>query len=302
MNAGAHRSEYERRMHRVVEYIDRNLDRSLELDELAGVAHFSAFHFHRLFSAWMGETLGDYLRRRRLEMAAMRLLAQPRLPVLRVALGVGFGSAEAFARAFKLRFGLSPSAWRAQESKPDQAQRKPDQAVPGTIANNGVSRSSPETSMNVTLVDRPPVTVAYLRHVGPFGEPLQRFWMGPVASWMATEGLFGRPRYGISLDDPGITAAAQLRYDACVEVPADYEPTSPALKTTIPGGRYAVHAFRGPVADISGAWAAMLRDWIPGSGYQLDARPLFEHYPVSAGYDPATGVFSCEICIPVATL
>jgi len=74
----------------------------------------------------MGETLGDYLRRRRLEVAALRLLTGPKTPVLQIALSVGFGSSEAFARAFKARFGVSPSAWRASERKnrnPDQANR-----------------------------------------------------------------------------------------------------------------------------------------------------------------------------------
>ena len=104
-------------MHRVLEHIDRHLDQPLDLDRLAGVAHFSPFHFHRLFSAWMGETLGDYLRRRRLEIAAARLLAQPRLTVLELALSVGFGSAEAFARAFRARFGCSPTAWRSRQGE-----------------------------------------------------------------------------------------------------------------------------------------------------------------------------------------
>jgi len=98
-------AEYEKRMHAVVEHIDRHLDRKLDLDTLAAVAHFSPFHFHRLFGALMGEALGDYLRRRRLEMAATRLRAQDRVPVLGIALGVGFGSAEAFTRAFRARFG-----------------------------------------------------------------------------------------------------------------------------------------------------------------------------------------------------
>ncbi len=69
------------------------------------MAHFSPFHFHRLFAAWTGETLGDYLRRRRVEQAALRLRSQPRLSVLEAALGVGFGSGEAFARAFRQHFG-----------------------------------------------------------------------------------------------------------------------------------------------------------------------------------------------------
>ncbi len=108
-------------MHRVVEYIDRHLDEKLELATLAAVANFSSFHFHRLFTAWIGETLGDYVRRRRLEVAALRLLAQPRVPVLQVALSVGFSSTEAFARAFKARFSLTPSGWRdSQVSNRDQ--------------------------------------------------------------------------------------------------------------------------------------------------------------------------------------
>ena len=60
-------------MHKVVEYVDRHLDEPLELTTLAKVAHFSPFHFHRLFAAWMGEAVGEYLRRRRVEMAAVRL-------------------------------------------------------------------------------------------------------------------------------------------------------------------------------------------------------------------------------------
>src|SRR5262249_30695343 len=83
-------ADYERRMHNVVEYIDRHLDRPLDLPALADVAHFSPFHFHRLFSAWMGERVGDYLRRRRVEIAAVRLSSQPRVAILDVALAVGF--------------------------------------------------------------------------------------------------------------------------------------------------------------------------------------------------------------------
>ena len=107
------RVEYERRIHRVMDHIERHLDQPLDLETLAAVANFSAFHFHRLFRAWTGETLGDHLRRLRVEKGALRLLTQPRLMrVAEVALAVGFGSGEAFARAFKSRFGATPSAWR----------------------------------------------------------------------------------------------------------------------------------------------------------------------------------------------
>src|SRR2546421_4966751 len=117
MPAQDSRPEYARRMPRVLEHVARHLDERLELESLARVANFSSFHFHRLFAAWMDETLGDYLRRRRLEVAALRLVAQPRGPVLNVALSVGFGSAEAFARAFKTRFGCTATTWRRREAK-----------------------------------------------------------------------------------------------------------------------------------------------------------------------------------------
>ena len=304
------RSEYDRRMHRVLEHIDRHLEEPLDLGTLAAVAHFSPFHFHRLFSAWMGETLGDYLRRRKIEVAAMRLVAQPRLPVLHVALAVGFGSAEAFARAFKTRFGCSPTSWRTAQaerrlanSNSGQVDRKIGQAPAGVATHHGASHNPElEVSMNVKLVDRQPATVAYLRHFGPYGDPLSQFWQKTVYPWLATNGLLGQPRYGISHDDPGVTAPAQCRYDAGAEVPAQFAPTGNAFKTIIPGGRYAVLRFKGAVAEIGEAWTALLRDWLPASGLQLDARPCFEYYPKDCGYDPQTGVFECDICIPVVPL
>lgn len=282
-------------MHRVLEYIDHRLDEQLELDMLAKVANFSSFHFHRLFTAWFGETVGDYVRRRRLETAAMRLIAQPRLPVTQVALSVGFGSTEAFARAFKTRFGFTPSAWRqAQVSNRDQLKSKLDQARPPVARNH--------ERMKVTIVDRQPTTVAYMRHVGPYGKPVSDFWITKVAPWMETNGLFGRTRYGISYDDPGITAAEKLRYDAAVEVPKDFQGAGDHQMTVIPGGRYAVGRFRGDERQVGDAWAWLLREWLPASGMQLDSRPFFESYPIDATYDRKTGEFECDICIPVTPL
>jgi AraC family transcriptional regulator len=298
------RSEYTARFHRVVEHIDRHLDETLDLETLAGVANFSPFHFHRLFSAWMGETVGEYLRRRRLEIAAQRLISQPAVPVLQVALSVGFGSTEAFARAFKSRFGLTPSSWRtAKDRNPGQVDRKPDQAAAIARRDDELTNTSvQEASMDVKLIDRKPTTVAYLRHVGPYGPDLSRFWQETVYPWMATNHLLDRPRYGISLDDPGITAPEKCRYDAAVEVEPDFVGAGQHVKTSIPGGKYAAATFTGTADEIGDAWMALLRDWLPGSGLQLDARPLFEYYPTDATMDHETGRFQCEICIPVTKL
>jgi len=156
--------------------------------------------------------------------------------------------------------------------------------------------------MNVKLIDRKPVTVAYLRHLGPYGEPIALFWQHTYYPWAATNNLLECARYGISYDDPGITAPAQCRYDACAEVAPDFVVSGGAFKTTLPGGKYAVLPFKGSADRVVDAWAALLRDWLPASGLQLDARPCFEYYPQDAACDPQTGAFECQICIPVVPL
>ena len=147
-NAALHAAAYAQRMNKVLDHIDAHLDADLDLPTLAAVAHFSPFHFHRVFAAWMGETLGDYLRRRRLDSAAIRLGANRQASVLEIALAVGFGSGEALARAFRQRFGCTPTEWRdgtaqrwqgeletmrRQEANrnPGQALRNPGQSVGG---------------------------------------------------------------------------------------------------------------------------------------------------------------------------
>ena len=305
------RSEYESRLHRVLAYIDEHLDEPFDLVTLAEIAHFSPFHFHRVFSAWMGETFGDYLRRRRVELAAMRLAAQPRTKILNIALSVGFGSAEAFTRAFNNRFGCSPTAWREQQSSRRQAKsnsgqaiRKHDQALQASLAQHDVSRKpNPEIIMKVTLIDRQPATVAYFRHLGPYGEAIARFWQETYVPWAVINKLRAdHVRYGISHDDPGITAPEQCRYDACAEVAPDFVAAGGALNTTIQGSKYAVHRFKGTVDQVGETWAALLRDWLPSSGLQLDGRPCFEYYPKGAAFDGKTGEFECDICIPVIPL
>ena len=299
------RSEYERRIHRVTAHIDQHLDQPLDLEALAAVANFSAFHFHRLFRAWTGETLGDYLRRRRVEIGALRLVTQPGSTVLEVALAVGFGSGEAFARAFRQRFGATPSAWREQRNS-GHADRNLDQASSDVDSDHGspatpVIEDSTMTT-HVSLLDMPATPIAYFRHVGPYGRPVERFWMERMAPWMEQNKLFGRVRYDIAHDDPSITEPAKCRYDACLVAEPKEVLSGQPLRTTLPGGRYACTRFEGTVDQVDAAWQRLLSGWLPTSGLQLDARPLLEHYPLDASFDPATGVFDCKLCIPVKPL
>jgi len=208
-------------------------------------------------------------------------------------------------RAFRSRFGEAPTHYR--KSKNDQAKRKRG-TVPGKHGQE-IDRperehasSRQEKRMNVKLVDRDPVNIAYLRYTGPYGPAVGRFWMETVAPWMATNDLMHRERFGISLDDPSVTNPAQCRYDAGVASREGEVLSGKPHHKVIPGGRYACLAFEGTGVDMPPAWDAMLREWLPNSGLQLDARPFFEFYPPDSRYDPKTGVFTCDICIPVKKL
>jgi AraC family transcriptional regulator len=152
--------------------------------------------------------------------------------------------------------------------------------------------------VNIEVIERQPVSVACLRYKGPFGEPLGRFWRNTVAPWLAEHGLLDCPRYGVTIDDPVFTAQEDCRYEACVELPAGLKLPG-ASHTMLPGGRYAVTRFKGTGAEIGVAWGAFSAE-CAARGLQWDSvRPPFEHYPRGAYFDQKTGVFSCELCIPL---
>ena len=153
--------------------------------------------------------------------------------------------------------------------------------------------------MEVQVMDIPAVSVAYLRYKGPFGAAIAAFWSEIFNPWRAAHGLDRRTTYGVAQDDPSVTPAAECRYDACVEVDAGYEPKAPVKLAQLAGGRYAVAAFKGTGADMPAAWGEFFGTWLPASGLAMDARPCFERYAASYTIDPQTGVFSCELCLPV---
>lgn len=317
------RGLYIARINRVIDHIDAHLAEPLDLAALAAVAHFSPWHFHRLFQALTGETLADRVRRRRLEVAAARLLASPSRAALAIALDVGFGSAEVFTRAFKAHFGVTPTGWRRgawrerararreQLRKIHQDRRKEHQAVIRAFAEDRITE--PEVgpdepdgafAMNIELRTLPDIRVAYMRHVGPYGDPgISRLWQR-FGAWCAQHALAtpGKLLLGVSQDSADITAPDKCRYDACGEIGADVRPEGEVGVQTLPGGRYACARFRGTALQIHAAWMAMFGRWLPDSGCQADDRPCLELYDDGAGVDPKTGAFSCLLCVPLKAL
>ena len=104
--------EYKIRIDRVIQYIEANLANKISLSEVANVSHFSAYHFHRIFTGIVGETVNDYVVRRRLERAVNLLIFKTELSVTQVAFDSGFSSSANFSKAVKLHFGFSPSEIR----------------------------------------------------------------------------------------------------------------------------------------------------------------------------------------------
>jgi AraC family transcriptional regulator len=153
--------------------------------------------------------------------------------------------------------------------------------------------------VKIDVVQRAPVRVAYLRYTGPYGEPLGRFWRGTVSGWLAEHGLLDCPRYGVSLDDLRTTPPERCRYDACVALP-DGLTVPDAAETTLPGGRYAVAPFKGTSAGIGAAWGAFVAGCAARALVGDMSRHAFEHYPRGASFDTRTGVFACELCMPLA--
>jgi AraC-like DNA-binding protein len=93
------REEYLSRINRVIDHIDANLDKELRLEQLARIANFSPYHFHRIFKALVGEPLNQFIQRIRLERAAAKLIDQPKLSITEIACDTGFSSSSSFARA-----------------------------------------------------------------------------------------------------------------------------------------------------------------------------------------------------------
>jgi len=313
------RGEYRARINRVIDYIDRHISRELRLEELARTAHFSPFHFHRIFRAMTGETLNGYIQRRRADLAANALIAHPKATITEIALDHGYSGSDAFARAFRERFGMSATKWRsggsAAWSKNRQAKGK-DRHTDGKNGQeffsgfdqdegdrNSSRRSFMDTSkFKVEVKEAPALTVAYVRHVGPFQQMGQAF--EKLMRWAGPRGLLRFPEtqsLAIYHDNPEITETDKLRSDACITVPPDTNVEGEIGKMTVPGGLFAVARAEIAQSEFGEAWDALMSEWLPGSGYQPDDRMCYELYL----NDPKThpeGKFIIEIHEPVRPL
>ena len=270
--------DYKRRLLRVLVHIQQHLDEALGLPELAGLACFSPYHFHRIFKGMVGESVKEHIRRLRLERAASQLKLGT-APVTHIALDAGYESHEAFTRSFRAVFGASPSQFRSSNKS------KITTAAPsGLHYRDGKAVSAFKTTqpggkgMEVKIEHKAPIRVAFMRHVGPYakvGVTWDKFL--PV---LGKEGRLGGDALfiGICHDDPDVTPQVRIRYDACVSVDESFVPAGEIGVQVIPGGEYAVTTHFGPYQKLGKTYTKLLGQWLPRSGRELRSAPCFEVY------------------------
>ncbi|NUP04484.1 MAG: AraC family transcriptional regulator [Polyangiaceae bacterium] len=244
------------RIVRVTDYIQTHLDEELAPEHLAGIAEFSLHHFHRVFRGITGESVMGYVRRLRLERAAQRLKFGGE-SVTDVAMASGYGSHEAFTRAFTSQFGTAPSAYRERE------------------------RTSFEGDPSFFLREESERHCLSMRHTGSYLE------CGPVWAQLervaAGAGLMRHVLASSALcyDDPDVTRSEHLRYDACLVMPmASWPMVLPAgcTQRTIPAGRYAVAVHRGSFDTLLDTYVKLMGHYLPTRGVELVDEPVVETY------------------------
>ncbi len=265
---------YEERLLRVLVFIQQHLDDRLHLEELAGLAHFSPYHFHRVFRGMVGESLQEHIRRLRLERAAMRL-KHSKHGILPIALEAGYETHEAFTRAFGVLFGCSPSQYRSGTRIELNASRVHYQSL-GTL--KIFSLVTGDMTMNVTVKTLDPIRVAFVRHMGPYNE-VGKAWE-TVCMYLGKEGLLGSDAkfIGVCYDNPEVTPVDKIRYDACVTVGPDFQGEGPVGVQVLAGGAYAVTTHEGPYSKLNETYARLYGQWLPQSTYDLRSEPSLEFY------------------------
>lgn len=292
---------YRQRILQVLVHIQGHLDEALSLEELARMAHFSPHHFHRVFRGMVGESVKEHVRRLRLERAAHRLKLGDQ-PVTRIAFDAGYEAHEAFTRAFRAMFESSPSEFRAVH------RALPLPGCPSGVhfdPDGRVERFEPQPAgalpMEVKIKQIEPMRVAFMRHLGPY-EQVGETW-GKFCAWAGPRGLFrpGATMLAVCHDDPEVTPADKIRYDACVTVDESFQPEGEVGVQEIVGGEYAVVTHHGPYERLPETYAQICGQWLPASGREMASAPDFEVYRNSL-QDTAPEDLLTDIHVPLKPL
>jgi AraC family transcriptional regulator len=266
-------------------FIESHFASDITLEAVADIGGVSRFHMTRAFAATTGHPIMQYVRARRLTEAA-RTLASGAPDILVVALDAGYGSHEAFTRAFRDQFGLTPESIRAQRHADNIQLVEP-------------------IKMDQTLIEnlRPPrfenakrLLIAGLgeRYTCETSAGIPAQWQRFLPHFGNVPGQVGRVAYGVScnFDDLG-----NFDYICGVELP-DFARVPPDWsRVRIPEQRYAVFSHHDHISTIRRTWSTIWSKWLPESGHQPADAPNFERYGES--FNSQTGTGGLEIWIPL---
>lgn len=262
---------YHARMRRVLDHIDRHLDDDLDLETVSAIAAFSKFHFHRQFTATFGLSVHRYVQLARLKRASYRLAYRDAQSVTEIAMDAGYDAPDAFARAFRQRFGQSPSCF---SKAPDWGSWL---AAFGPL-NNARSQLMlrPFDPDDVTIRDVPSTRVAIMEHRGDpatLGATIRRF-----IEWRKAAGLHPstNPTFNVWRSERRPASPADYSVDLCVGTDEPIaENGTPIRVGEIPGGRCAVLRVVGNTDNLEPPARYLYREWLPASGEAAGDFPLY---------------------------
>ncbi len=302
-----HQKEYIHRINKVIDYIDANLDKDLNLKKLSEVAMFSPFHFHRIFSAFTKETINDFVRRTRIEKAASILINNPDITINEAAYYTGFNSLPAFCRNFKKHFGKSAEEYRqnkiTEKSKIRQSNSKNDKSDGSSSQYVCDIESINKNIMKkkIEIKEMPALDLVYCRHIGAFDQIGQAY--GKLMNWAGPRGLISSPdlkTVTVYHDDPTVTDMDKLRQSACITVKEKVKTKGEFGNFYVPAGKYVVGSFEIDATQFKDAWDSVCL-WLSESGYQpSDGNPYELYY--NDHMEHPEKKFILDICIPVKPL
>lgn len=264
---------YELQLKKIVGFIGKHLDEKLTLNRLSDIACCSKYHFHRLFTAYTGLSLQQYIRWLRLKRAAHQLIVDEDKKIIEIAIDAGFESHEAFTRAFKQACGKSPSEFKVQSSW--YVWEKPPYRLP----------KQGEIMMNITIKNIQSRRLAVLEHRGDPATLCKS--VNKLVNWAKSQSMNLKPKageaFGFAYDDPKTTNSAVFRFDLAITVPEQLKLEGDVSEKRLPAGRYAVAIHKGSRDNISDTVYGLYRDSLSNPGEELGDFPCvfcyynFEH-------------------------
>ncbi|WP_168796344.1 AraC family transcriptional regulator [Flagellimonas onchidii] len=280
----SNREIYQQKLNKVVEYVHNHLDEKIEIKTLAELSHFSPYHFHRITRALLGEPIGAYISRIRLETAA-KMIRYSELSIEEISYHVGYETPSSLTKAFRQHFGTTPSNYRKNKKI------------------NFKTTVRMETTLNIkkpkinTLEDKDCI---YLTLKGAY-EKLDypaawtTLWQVVKEQKLFTAGI---EHLGQAFDDPNVTEENQIRYDACLVVHKEAKPSGNVGTKVLKGGKFAIFHYQGSYSNLGAVYDYIFNTWLMESDHELRDEPVREKY-LNNPEKTAEDKLKTEIYIPI---